>query len=53
MPIFIASFLLTAPTALKAHGIGLNKKITCHPSQTEKLTDKYTVVQDRVVVDGE
>lgn len=50
----VNSRLIAAPTALKAHGIGLGKQITSYPSVESKLTegDAYIYKHDDVVVDG-
>ncbi|KAJ8917238.1 hypothetical protein NQ315_002255 [Exocentrus adspersus] len=44
--------LCTGPTVLKAHQIGLGKRITSHPSAKEKLHDVYDYKEDNVVIDG-
>lgn len=44
-----------APTVLKAHGIGLSKRLTSYPSVKGTMVDgnQYTYVDDeKVVVDG-
>ena len=46
--------ICAAPIALKAHGIGIGKKLTSHPSVKDKFTpDQYTYSEDRVVQDGQ
>jgi putative intracellular protease/amidase len=37
---------------LKAHGIGVNKKMTCYPSFATELDGNYTYVDENVVQDG-
>ncbi|XP_015610030.1 protein dj-1beta [Cephus cinctus] len=44
--------ICAAPTALKAHGIAKGKKITSYPLMKDQLTDDYTYIEDKVVVDG-
>ncbi|KAJ8917252.1 hypothetical protein NQ315_002269 [Exocentrus adspersus] len=46
------SAICAAPTALKAHGIGLGKKITSYPAMKDQLTDSYDYKEDNVVIDG-
>jgi len=45
--------ICAAPIALKAHGIGLQKTITSHPSKAEELKTDYNYSEDRVVIDGQ
>uniref|UniRef100_A0A4D5R9I3 Protein DJ-1 n=1 Tax=Scolopendra viridis TaxID=118503 RepID=A0A4D5R9I3_SCOVI len=44
-----------APTALKAHGVGIGKTVTSHPSMKEKMSEggQYKYTEDRVVQDGQ
>lgn len=44
--------ICAAPLALKAHNIGLKKRITSHPLKAHELRDDYHYSDDRVVVDG-
>lgn len=45
--------ICAAPIAFKAHGVGIGKKVTSHPSVKDRFTpDQYTYSDDRVVVDG-
>jgi putative intracellular protease/amidase len=37
---------------LKAHGIGLNKNVTCYPSFEKDLAGSYNFVNETVVQDG-
>ncbi|XP_044763780.1 protein dj-1beta [Coccinella septempunctata] len=50
---FIAA-ICAAPTALKAHEIGVGKTVTSYPSVESQMTEggKYIYKQDKVVVDG-
>lgn len=43
----------SAPTALKAHGVGSGKNVTSYPSVKDKVEGcGYTYKEDNVVVDG-
>lgn len=46
--------ICAAPTALRAHEIGVGKSVTSYPSVKECLVDggKYKYKEDKVVVDG-
>lgn len=44
--------ICAAPIALKAHGVGIGRTVTSHPSVKERLTDQYTYSEDRLVLDG-
>jgi len=46
--------ICAAPTALKAHKIGLGKSLTSYPSTKDKMVEgnEYKYKEDRVVVDG-
>ncbi|XP_077284570.1 class I glutamine amidotransferase-like superfamily protein dj-1beta [Arctopsyche grandis] len=51
----IVAAICAAPTALKAHGIGLSKRVTSYPTTKDVMVDggQYTYVEDqKVVVDG-
>uniref|UniRef100_A0A069DQN1 Putative transcriptional regulator dj-1 n=1 Tax=Panstrongylus megistus TaxID=65343 RepID=A0A069DQN1_9HEMI len=48
----IVAAICAAPTALKAHGIGLGKRVTCYPGLEKELVDSYKYSEDKVVVDG-
>ncbi|XP_073979092.1 protein dj-1beta-like isoform X1 [Rhodnius prolixus] len=48
----IVAAICAAPTALKAHGIGLGKCVTCYPGLEKELLDCYKFSEDKVVVDG-
>ncbi|XP_063984997.1 protein dj-1beta [Diachasmimorpha longicaudata] len=48
----IIAAICAAPTALKAHGIGLGKKITSYPGKKGELAGDYNYLEDTVVVDG-
>jgi putative intracellular protease/amidase len=46
---------ISAPTAFKAHGIGLSKRVTSYPSTKDTMIadNQYTYVDtEKVVVDG-
>ncbi|GAB6031346.1 hypothetical protein CHUAL_009129 [Chamberlinius hualienensis] len=47
--------ICAAPTALKAHGIGIGKTVTSYPSVKDKITegDRYVYSESRVVQDGQ
>lgn len=46
--------ICAAPIALKAHGVGIGKKVTSHPSVRDRFTpDLYTYSDDRVVLHGQ
>ncbi|CAG2106271.1 unnamed protein product [Medioppia subpectinata] len=45
--------ICAAPTALKAHGVGLKKRITSHPFVADQLREHYSYSEDRVVIDGQ
>ncbi|CAG2104464.1 unnamed protein product, partial [Medioppia subpectinata] len=45
--------ICAGPLALKAHGIGLKKRITSHPYRAELLKQDYEYSEDRVVIDGQ
>jgi len=38
------------PTVLKAHGIGLGKKITSHPTKKSEMDGPYIYTEDRVAI---
>lgn len=45
--------ICAAPTALKAHGVGLGKRVTSYPTMAAEMKEGYTYVDDKpVVVDG-
>ncbi|XP_066993999.1 Parkinson disease protein 7 [Anabrus simplex] len=50
----VVAAICAAPTALKAHGIGLGKNVTSYPSTKEQMMEggKYTYKEEQVVVDG-
>ncbi|XP_017770374.1 PREDICTED: protein deglycase DJ-1-like [Nicrophorus vespilloides] len=50
----IIGAICAAPTALKAHGIGVGKNLTSYPSVENSLIEgaAYNYKQDNVVVDG-
>lgn len=54
MLIFLYLPAICASPALvfKAHGIGLNKKITCYPSFMDDVAGSYTFIDEAVVQDG-
>ena len=43
--------ICAAPIALKSHGIGLQKRITSHPSKAHELQNDFKYCEDRVVID--
>ncbi|XP_011312178.1 protein DJ-1 [Fopius arisanus] len=47
----IIAAICAAPTALKAHGIGLGKKITSYPGKKDELSGDYNYLEEMVVVD--
>lgn len=50
----LVAAICAAPIALNAHGIGIGKRLTSHPSVKDKFTpDQYTYSEDRVVQDGQ
>nr|CAH7718780.1 unnamed protein product [Callosobruchus chinensis] len=46
--------ICAAPTALKAHGIAIGKKVTSYPSMKAQMEEggQYTYLEDKVVIDG-
>ncbi|CAH2009206.1 unnamed protein product [Acanthoscelides obtectus] len=46
--------ICAAPTALKAHGIAVGKKVTSYPSMKAQMEEggQYTYLEDKVVIDG-
>lgn len=44
--------ICAAPMALKSHGIGVGKKVTCYPGIEKELGDNYKICNEKVVVDG-
>lgn len=48
----IAAICASPALVFKAHGIGLNKKVTCYPSFEKDLAGSYTFVDETVVQDG-
>lgn len=48
----IAAICASPALVLKAHGVGLGKKITCYPSFKDQLEGKFTFVDEVVVQDG-
>ncbi|CRK97028.1 CLUMA_CG010349, isoform A [Clunio marinus] len=48
----IAAICASPAMVLKAHEIGVGKKITCYPSFKDQLDDKFTFVDEIVVQDG-
>lgn len=48
----IAAICASPALVLKAHEIGVGKKITCYPSFKDDLGDKFTFVNEVVVQDG-
>lgn len=48
----IAAICASPALVLKAHEIGVGKKITCYPSFKNDLDGKYTFVDEIVVQDG-
>lgn len=44
--------ICAAPMALKSHGIGVGKKVTCYPGIDKELGDGYKICDEKVVVDG-
>lgn len=51
---FFIGIIVLAPTALKAHGIAIGKRVTCYPSMEPQMVEggNYNFQQDDVVVDG-
>jgi putative intracellular protease/amidase len=49
---FIAAICAAPALVLKAHKIGVGKKITCYPSFQNDLEDMYEFIDERVVQDG-
>ena len=49
----IIAAICAAPIALKSHGIGLQKRITSHPSKAQELKNDFKYCEDRVVIDGQ
>ena len=47
----VIAIICASPIALKHHDVGLNRRITSHPSVAEQLTDKFKYSEDRVVND--
>ncbi|XP_075679589.1 protein dj-1beta-like [Dermatophagoides pteronyssinus] len=48
----VIAIICASPIALKHHDVGLNRRITSHPSVAEQLTDKFKYSEDRVVNDN-
>ncbi|XP_017490381.1 PREDICTED: protein deglycase DJ-1-like [Rhagoletis zephyria] len=49
----LIAIICASPSALPAHGVGLGKTVTSHPSVADKLKEggKYNYSEERVVVD--
>lgn len=49
----IAAICASPAMVLKAHEVGVGKKITCYPSFKDDLGEKFTFVDEVVVQDGQ
>uniref|UniRef100_A0A0K8SSL6 DJ-1/PfpI domain-containing protein n=2 Tax=Lygus hesperus TaxID=30085 RepID=A0A0K8SSL6_LYGHE len=47
----IIAAICAAPTALKAHKIGVGKSITSYPGVKDSLTDTYKYLEEKVVIE--
>lgn len=49
----IAAICASPALVLKAHEIGVGKKVTCYPAFKDEVAEKFTFVDEPVVQDGQ